>query len=167
MCRRQLVAESATHAPAPRRVRQYVDRGLCGRERGRNLAGAIQVIGARSAQDFVNRLAGDELERIRIPRQRLIQLGGVVMQIVDAVPVRVVIEAFPQRLQLRELEFIELEPNRCAARGTCEIVAKRPRDRPDALASIQVAVDEKARAHRRRRVDKGCELGMYGISPGT
>src|SRR5262249_2956385 len=130
--RGELVTERATHATAPRRVGEYIDR-RSGRPFGAVPACMLEVARAHRLDLVEQRLEFDEPEWIRPLVQSAVQRSRMDEQIGFAVAVRVVPDAFAELPKRLDPRCVELERAGEPLAKLGEIVAERRNDRPDPL----------------------------------
>ncbi len=113
-------------------------------------------------QYIEHRLVDHELQRIAVGHDRLVQIFGRVVQIIDGFTIRVVVQAIAQLVQAGELRVIEFQRLRGRNRGRHQIVAERRHHGPCALAARQIPVHDQAGANIGRGINVRAEPGVRG-----
>jgi hypothetical protein len=86
--------------------------------------------------------------------------AGIEKQVVERFAVAVVVEAFAERLQLRQLVCRQIERRGGLTGGIGEVVAECPGDRPRQLPALQMPIDQQAGADVGIGVDMRFEVRM-------
>ena len=160
MAARKVIGEDAVDAPAPGGIGQHVERPVLRCRARRDRPRALDIVGESAPQHLEHRLALGEIAGVAVAAHDLEKVGRMVVQVVHGVAVGVVVQAFAELAQARQIGSVEIELRRGALGRPREIVAVRRHHCPQALAPAQVAVHDEARAGVRRDIDECLQVGV-------